>query len=85
MTLLASVLVVIPTLFFLVRPEWMFAWNEVLASAILMVITMVGVSLFIILTYLIERRKKYALITLVFGVFLLLFFATIVISTLSFL
>ena len=82
-TILAFILVVIPTLFFLVRPEWMFAWNEVLASALLMTVTMIGVGLFIAITYLVERRKKYALVTVVFGIFLLLFFVTIAISVLS--
>lgn len=82
-TIAACVLVVVPTLLFLVRPPFLFAWNEVLASVILMTLTMIGVGLFIMLTYLIERRKKYALVAIVFGVFLFLFFATIVISVLS--
>lgn len=82
-TVLACVFVAVPMIFFLIRPQWLFAWDEVLASVMLMTITMVGVGLFIMLTYLVERRKKYTLVALVFGVFLFLFFATIAISALS--
>lgn len=82
-TVLACVFVVVPTICFLIRPQWMFALDEALVSVVLMTITMVGVGLFIMLTYFIERRKKYALVALVFGAFLFLFFATIAISVLS--
>lgn len=81
--LIACILVVVPTALFLLRPKWVFGTDEVLASVILMTITMLGVGLLIALTYLIERRRKYALVAVVFGAFLFLFFATIAISILS--
>lgn len=82
-TVLASFFVVVPTICFLIRPQWLFALGEAFVSVVLMTITMIGVGLFITLTYFVERRKKYALVALVFGVFLFLFFATIVTSVLS--
>lgn len=82
-TILAAVLVLIPAILFVLRPDCVFGENEMLASALLMTITMLGVGLFMVLTYMVERRKKYELVTLVFAIFLILFFATIAISMFS--
>ena len=81
-TFLACLLVVVPTILFALRPTWVFAQDEVFASVVLLFTTVLGVGLFIVLTYLIERRKKYALVPLVFGVFFLLFIATLLLAML---
>lgn len=80
MTILATILVAVPSILFIFRPETMFSRGDTFMSAILMLVMLVGVGVFIVLTYLIERRKKYALVSLVFGIFFLLFALTLLLS-----
>lgn len=82
-SLSALICIVFPVLFFLIHPDLLFARYGDAASAILMTITMIGVGLFIILTYLVERRKKYALVVLAFGILFLLFLATVLVDMFS--